>query len=699
MLVVLLYPLSYLMSARAATPVALAICVVVLTVAAFRRRRAARAGDAGLREALVPSRYDLAVALVAAGAGVAFLAPVIATGLPTILAITNNDAWYYAGVVEWLTTHSAGSAVVPSLAQPLEASVTIMKQSSLPFGFELVATSVGVLSAHEPYAVLATTASVGAYAAVSGWVRLAEVLTGRRRPLAVAAAVAASSPMLLLTFGENYLTHFMGLALLPIGLALATAYFREPTGRTLAAAAVSSAGLVGVYVGVLPWQILLTLAAAVTAAGSAPAWGRRVRRGGRLVACLLLLVPLAVAAAAVNPIGTYRAYAFSTLASGFTDDGPFLSYGRDVYVGLVSGAIHSASSGVGAVALLGVAVVAVAALVAATGRRLRPAPVPLALELAVLLATAAVFVNYDRSGYAYGTYKTATSGGAVLAGVVVVGLVARAQGRRATALSTALIGLCAAVWVPGAVAVMRDASASRPGFREDDIALGRALRDLPAGARVLVEGADAGGSPDQFQLRMMTAYFLGTSSGFTASGLWSTPSYISPGPLPQFRPSAPWDYVLTARPSPFGAGRAPVWRRGPFRLTRAPVLDVTEYGPRWYAPERDARGWFQWLSGPAELVVANRSAQPRRARLRMVVQSYARARTVRLTSGDATSSRRSPAHRQVVVGLELTVPPQATRLVALDASPDASPAPPGDPRQLSLRLRDVHVVPIAPPRL
>ena len=39
--------------------------------------------------------------------------------------------------------------------RPLEASVTIMKQSSLPFGYELIATSVRRLSGREPYEVLA----------------------------------------------------------------------------------------------------------------------------------------------------------------------------------------------------------------------------------------------------------------------------------------------------------------------------------------------------------------------------------------------------------------------------------------------------------------------------------------------------------------------------------------------------------------
>ena len=41
---------------------------------------------------------------------------------------------------------------------------------------------------------------------MSGWVRLVEVLTGRRRLIFAAAAVAAASPMLSLTFTENYST-------------------------------------------------------------------------------------------------------------------------------------------------------------------------------------------------------------------------------------------------------------------------------------------------------------------------------------------------------------------------------------------------------------------------------------------------------------------------------------------------------------
>ncbi len=331
--------------------------------------------------------------------------------------------------MDWLSHHPAGTTVVPSLARPLDASVTIMKQSSLPFGFELVATVVKVLSGRESYEVLGATAAVGIPAAVSGRARLAEVIAARRALLLGAAAVAVTSPMLVLTFAENYLTHFLGLALMPFALAAAARYFSEPSVGRLVTAALASAGVVGVYVGLLPWLVFLVVAASLVVPGGMPAWAERLvrRRRGRGARAVARLAPLALVTLVVSPLAAYRAWEFSTLASGFSGGGGFTAYPAKVNVSLLLGALPLPTKPIGAATVLGAVAVLLALGLALTIGRVRLNLVPAVLVAAVLAATGLVYLNYDRSGYNYGTFKTMVSGGALLAGLVVVALLARAS--------------------------------------------------------------------------------------------------------------------------------------------------------------------------------------------------------------------------------------------------------------------------------
>ena len=481
---------------------------------------------------------------------------------------------------------------------------------------------------------------------------------------------------------------------MPFAVAAAAALFARPSAATLVVAAVASGGTLGVYVGLLPWQVLLVVAMAFVMTGPWPAWATRFpRRRGRLARAAVLLASLAALTAALAPIAVYRGYEFSTLASGFSGGGPFQSYPSDVYLGLLLGVIPDAGTAVGGLEALAALVVVAALLLSLTTSHLRPARAPVALAAAVLLATAFVFNNYHRSGFNYGTYKTVISGGALLAGVIVVGLLARADTRRATALSVTAVVACGLVWALGATSLMRDEHRSRPGFRQQDRALGAALRALPPGSSVLVEGADAGGTPDMFQLRMMTAYFVTTSPSFSASGLWTTPSYISPARCPHSVPRrrgttcSPRGPHRSAPAAPRNGGRGPSTSAAR-RWSTSPSTGRPGTGPSettgasssgspglpsscWATPRRSPAACASGCSSRATGSTAPRRYGPRRPPSRGACRPGRR----------CPWRSRSPCRRTESGSSPSTRPPGRVR-----ASPD--------PRMLMLRVRRVRAAPV-----
>ena len=349
--------------------------------------------------------------------------------------------------------------------------------------------------------------------------------------------------------------------------------------------------------------------------------------------------------------------------------------------------------GAGLTAAIGAVVVAAAVVVALAAGRWRLGRPAAALVASSLLATAIVFARYAGQDYNYGTYKTLVSGGALLAGTTAIALAAGWWSRTARVVGWVALIACAAVWIPGVASLLHDVDRARAGFRAPDVAMGDRLRDLPDGSTVLVDGIGVDSGIGAFQMRMMAAYFVSTTPELHGEGLWTTPSYISPGPLPQFRPMAPWDYVLTDEPAPVETGRARVWRGGAYRLARAPEVDVARYGTYWYAPERDARGLFQWTTGPSELVVGNRTGTERHVRLSVRVESLEpRTATLAADDGEVASVTLVPG-RTRELSIPLVVPPRATRLVTLDASPAGQVAGNGDPRPLLLRVSRIRVEP------
>ncbi len=135
-----------------------------------------------------------------------------------------------------------------------------------------------------------------------------------------------------------------------------------------------------------------------------------------------------------------------------------------------------------------------------------------------------------------------------------------------------------------------------------------------------------------------------------------------------------------------------LWSNGLYTLSAAPTLDVTTYGTHWYPPEEEDGVTFAWTSGPVQVVVSNRGAA-RAARLRMMVGSYARPRILSVTLGTTVQHERLPAWKLVTVDVPLRLPARSATAVTVNAIPGARPGPPGDPRQLMLRVQGLRVVP------
>ena len=314
-----------------------------------------------------------------------------------------------------------------------------------------------------------------------------------------------------------------------------------------------------------------------------------------------------------------------------------------------------------------------------------------AIAAGVLVTTLAIVLRY-RVGddLPYQVYKGLMAGGAVIAGLVVIGLLPR-EGERAGAVRMLALGLVAAIWIPNAAQNLQS-DVGATGFRAADVQMGRALDDLPKGSVVLAEGAAA--DERSFQFRMMAAYFGDDPPHHTAVGLGTTGTYLTGGGAPESVPAKAWTHVLTTRPQPVDGARRVIWSNGSYTLAAAPELDVTPYGTGWYVPEQDEEGTFAWTAAPAQVVVSNRSATARPAQLRMTVASQGRPRTLIMTAGDHTERVPLPAEVETPVTFDLDLPAGSATPVTIDVDPQGRSAKAvGDPRVLMVRAEDMRVVP------
>jgi hypothetical protein len=701
-LVTLLYPLGALMPNSAAGPIVVAIVIAGLAVAVVLRLRAERArGVAGVAAALRPTWPEGAVLIAAVLAGGLLLAPTIDQGFATTIAVSNNDGWGYATLVDWIKQHPLPRDVSPDLAEPLTFVPWSSMRDNFGIGFEHFAATLATVLDRQGYEVVNSAAAVGLAAAAGGWATLAVALRPRLpAPTVVLAVAAVAAPIALIPFIENYTTQFVSICLWPFAVGAFALLVAEPGWKRLIIAAIASGALIGVYPAMSPWLILGLLAVALLVpAGdgwatsplrrlAGPGWRLRIARAGAL------LLVLAAAVLVVAPIQLTRT-AQNLL---FLDDAPINTTGF-LFAGDAYAAIFVGSAPVfplirGAeVAWPGLAGLVILALAFALGLRpgRRPASPRMLFALlgtALVLVTVVLLVRYRVfDELPYQAYKGMISTGAILAGLVVIGLI---PGRRSSlrTVSVVALGCVVAIWIPVTSDNLQASVDPGTGFRAADVEMGRALDELPAGSTVLVEGAAP--DPGSFQFRMMAAYFGDRAPELTAVGLGSTASYLTGGGAPEWRPARPWSDVLTARPEPVATDRTPIWSNGTYGLASAPVLDVTTYGTGWYPPEQDASGVFAWTSGPVEFVVSNRGNRAARARLVMLAASFRRPRMMTLLAGRRTAEWRLRPDRLTPVGIPLVLPPRSVTPVMLEARPAAVVAA-DDGRNLLVRVQDIRV--------
>ena len=393
--------------------------------------------------------------------------------------------------------------------------------------------------------------------------------------------------------------------------------------------------------------------------------GRAAVLIGALVAAIGLIAPIQLGGALQN-LTQIEGLPVNATAAFFSLEGyAALFLGAVPVFGLVPGTALGWAGLAGLILL-----VAAFALALAPGRRRDLERWRLvAIAGGVLVTTAAIVLRYGvNDDLPYQVYKGLIAGGAVLAGLVVVGLLPRRR-TRAGALRLLALGLVGRDLDPGrqpeppvvgrsgdGVPGRRRADGSRPrpaargigGARRGRRAR-RALVPVPNDGRLLRRGR-----PPPHRGR---ARHHGHLPGA------GRPARLDPEPPVDARADDPV-------PSRWTGARQVVWSNGVYTLSAAPTPDVTTYGTHWYPPEQEDGVTFAWTSGPVQVVVSNRGAA-RAARLRMVVGSYARPRILTVMTGTATRRVRLPAWDLVTVDVPLRLPARSATAVCSSTPPPA----------------------------
>jgi hypothetical protein len=337
-LIILLYLFGTVMPSSGATPAALAVVVAALVVAVVLRLRppegAGTAGGGGSPlAALRPTLPETIATVLGIAAGLVLLIPVMHQGFPTTIAVTNNDGWGYAGMIDWLKDHPFPRDVTPDIAHPLTFIPWNTGGNGFGFGFEHVGAMLATILGRDGFEVASAVAAVAFAGAVGGWALLLSLVRGRLGTAEATLVVAAvASPVLILPYAENYATQFVSLCLWPFAVAAFARFAKEPGWRHLVMAAVGSAALVGVYPGMTPW-LALPLVAVALLAPARPEWSatrlKRVAGGGagpRVGRAVVLLGALVVSVAVIGAVQSWRAIDnLRTLDEAVVDIGDFFS--------------------------------------------------------------------------------------------------------------------------------------------------------------------------------------------------------------------------------------------------------------------------------------------------------------------------------------------------------------------------------------
>jgi hypothetical protein len=705
--VVVLYGLGYLMALPVAGAVLVGLAVATLCVcAAADRRRTHPSGGRALRARVVKHirTNRMESVLVAAGVvgGLLWLVPLFKLGFPTTIAATIGDGWSYVSMVHWLGDHSLRERPVVAVDHPLEIILSAQFHGGFTVGFEMLATAVASLLRRQAFEVVNAVSAVSLPIAIAGWGCLLKSIgrSALRSWPSLWVLVCGATPLLVLPFSENQAPHCLALALWPFAVAGAIEFASAPTIGRLLFAAVGSAGVLSVYTSLLPWLIAGLIGG--VAVGTARRRSLRLTSLGSLSAWLggtvTTLLALAAVVAVIAPAQVRQVFRFvANVSEDVGVQAPRLGF-EDQALLFLGVRAQRPFTGPLPVSWSSLALAIVMAMVFAVclwnlaRARVRGGRGVLLVGGAIACVTAVVVLRFrvtDPFGYA--AFKATVSGGTIIAGLAVLGLIIGFTRDSIRVAATVALAVSAVVWMPVSVELLEGTTAANgQGFRAPDIELGRALRDHVLGERVvLVEGA-AGGA-DAFRLRMMASYFGEAYAGRAMEGLGTTPSYVaSVGGGPEWRPGRPWSFVVTNQPQPVATNRSLVWQNGLYTLASAPALDVTTYGVGWYGSGHDDKGSYAWTAGPVELIVSNRTPTSRNATLGMDVSSHGVDRNVTVEDGNgrtlfAFDVRAGRAPFPVRVPLALAG--RSTQVVKVVATPGPAPAA----RPLVLRFQAIAV--------
>lgn len=682
-LILLSYPPYQFTGAAIATPVVIAGVVLIGAIALIRWLRL----EPSVRHIPMPSRALVATVVLGGGASLILLIPILRAGFPTTVGWMNWDAWGYAGTIEWLQNHGARGATADAL-NPVSFPAWSNDSLGFPIGIESVLASLAFVTRRVGFEVTGPALALGGLVATSGWMTLARA-SGLRRPgwlVALAAAIAGLSPMLLVTSVQVYANQFVSLCLWPFAVGLTMLALRRPSALRCIAAGAALAAVMSVY----PTMLIWTLPAIIGLAIGALWFIGWTLQAVKSVA--VALVGVGVVAVVFAPLQLATAIHNLLFVSGKTGNPGFAELsGRTLTeIGLGTWFPIGDAKGWTSLALTIVVIIGIGLAAASlTDRAARSAWIP--LVVAVALPGAAIATIYTTSDpYPYGAYKAIITGGTLVMGTVIVCLAAR--GERRPVLAGVGVALIAVAWVPQVSGLLESASSEQgTGFRAADVRTIRALGTLPEGSTTLVDGA--GESPAAFRARMMMAYGASASAVGPVIGLGTTGSYLTGGGLDQWVPRTPWNYTVTYEGVPLLArSGSPVWSDPPYAIWRAPRIDVTPWGSGWYPTEQFNGTPYAWLSKPAWLLVSNRSARTQRARLSMTLVSAGVPREALIRGGTAATRATVPRDQQTRVTLLPVLPARSVTRVHITANP---PTPvqvnPSDPRLLMLMVAGVKV--------
>ena len=236
-------------------------------------------------------------------------------------------------------------------------------------------------------------------------------------------------------------------------------------------------------------------------------------------------------------------------------------------------------------------------------------------------------------------------------------------------------------------------SATGAGFRAPDVVLGRVLKGLPQESTTLVEGTVDSG--DAFRTRMMAAYMGEVVAERAVIGLGTTGSYLTARDDPFFKPRTPWTYVLGYGRPVAATHRRPVWADPPYVLTAAPAIDITTWGHAWGATEVDGSTPFVWLSGPGEVLIANRSDRKRTVILQADLLSAGQRRlAVFRANGKIVSRNTVGTSRPVAAQARIVLKADSVTSVLVSAVPATLVRVGTDQRLLMMRVGNLRISPV-----